>query len=145
MLDARTTRAAIHVDLGAVAMGISVGWPVRDRAHTLDCMRAGMTAHGHPRRRSTRDASRGMERSAMAKPWVDIGRYGGVGIELVLTILILGGVGHWLDTRYWGASGWGSGVGFLLGVAVGFRNLMRTAAHMQRDGEGQPRPGKPGR
>jgi hypothetical protein len=74
-----------------------------------------------------------MDRSAMARPWVEIGRYGSVGIELVLTILILGGLGHWLDTRYWGASGWGSGVGFLLGVAVGFRNLMRTAAHMQRD------------
>ena len=52
--------------------------------------------------------------------------------ELVLTILILGASAIDMDTRYWGASGWGSGVGFL-GVAVGFRNLMRTAAHMQRD------------
>ena len=69
----------------------------------------------------------------MAKPWAEIGRYGSVGIELVLTILILGGLGHWLDARYWGSSGWGTGVGFVLGVAVAFRNLMRTAAHMQRD------------
>ena len=69
----------------------------------------------------------------MPKPWVAIGRYGSAGIELVLTILILGGLGRWLDTRYWGGRGWGSGAGFLLGVAVAFRNLMRTAAHMQRD------------
>jgi hypothetical protein len=69
----------------------------------------------------------------MAKPWMEIGRYGSAGIELVLTILILAGIGHWLDGRYWGAAGWGTGVGFLLGVFVAFRNLMRTAAHMQRD------------
>jgi hypothetical protein len=69
----------------------------------------------------------------MANPWREMGRYGGVGLELVLTILILGGIGHWLDTRYWGHSGWGAGVGFVLGVAVAFRNLVRTAKGMQRD------------
>jgi len=69
----------------------------------------------------------------MAKPWLEIGRYGSVGVELVLTILILGGLGHWLDARYWGGAGWGTAVGFLLGVAVAFRNLMRTASRMQRD------------
>jgi hypothetical protein len=69
----------------------------------------------------------------MANPWRDVGRYGGVGMELVLTILVLGGIGHWLDTRYWGRAGWGAGVGFVLGVAVGFRNLLRTAKGMQRD------------
>jgi hypothetical protein len=69
----------------------------------------------------------------MAKPWKEYGRYGGVGIEFVLTILILGALGQWLDDRYWGKSGWGAGVGFLLGVAVAFRNLFRTASQMQRD------------
>jgi hypothetical protein len=69
----------------------------------------------------------------MAKPWMEIGRYGSAGIELVLTILILGGIGHWLDARYFGGSGWATGAAFLLGVFVAFRNLMRTAAHMQRD------------
>ena len=69
----------------------------------------------------------------MANPWKDVGRYGGVGIELVLTILIIAGVRHWLDRRYWGDAGWATGVGFLLGVAVGFRNLWRTAKGMQRD------------
>ncbi len=69
----------------------------------------------------------------MPSPWKELGRYGSVGIELVLTILILGGLGHWLDTRYWGGRGWGTGIGFLFGVAVAFRNLLRTAQGMQRD------------
>jgi hypothetical protein len=69
----------------------------------------------------------------MAAPWKELGRYGSVGIEFVLTILILAGLGHWLDGRYWGSHGWGVGIGFALGVAVAFRNLIRTANQMQRD------------
>ncbi len=69
----------------------------------------------------------------MAKPWLEIGRYGSVGFELVLTILIPAAIGHWLDGRYWGHGDWGGGVGFVLGMAVGFRNLIRTSSHMQRD------------
>ncbi len=69
----------------------------------------------------------------MAKPWLEVGRYGSVGFELVLTILLPAWLGHWLDTRYWGNAGWGAGAGFLIGVAVGFRNLIRTARGMQRD------------
>jgi hypothetical protein len=69
----------------------------------------------------------------MATPFKELGRYGGVGIELVLGILILAGVGHWLDGRYWGGRGYGMAIGFLLGVAVGIRNLVRVARRMQRD------------
>jgi hypothetical protein len=69
----------------------------------------------------------------MARPWMEIGRYGSVGLELVLTILIPAAFGHWLDGRYWGNGGWGAAVGFLFGVAVGFRNLIRTARGMQAD------------
>lgn len=69
----------------------------------------------------------------MAKPWKEIGRYGGVGLEFVLTILIVGALGQWLDRKYWGSSGWGLGAGFLLGVAVAFRNLIRIAGQMQAD------------
>ena len=69
----------------------------------------------------------------MAKPWNELGRYGGIGIELVLSILILGGIGHWLDQRYWRGHDWGMTVGFLLGIAVGVRNLVRAAQRMQRD------------
>ena len=64
---------------------------------------------------------------------LELGRYGGVGIELVLGVLLLGGAGHWLDGRYaHGQDRWVI-VGFLLGVAVGVRNLVRVAASMQRN------------
>jgi hypothetical protein len=69
----------------------------------------------------------------VAKPYFEIGRYGSVGLELVLTILIPAAIGHWLDGRYWHDSGYGVGVGFLIGCVVGFRNLVRTANGMQRD------------
>jgi len=69
----------------------------------------------------------------MAKPWNELGRYGGVGIELVVAILLLAGIGHWLDGRYWGGRDWGMSAGFLLGVAVGVRNLVRIAHRMQGD------------
>jgi hypothetical protein len=69
----------------------------------------------------------------MARPWKDIGRYGSVGIEFVLTILICSAIGHAWDGRYGHGGGWGLVVGFLLGVTVGFYNLVRTAQGMQRD------------
>jgi hypothetical protein len=69
----------------------------------------------------------------MTKPWRELSRYGTVGIELVLGILLLAGLGHWLDDHYWGGRGWGMGIGFLLGVAVGVRNLVRVASQMQKD------------
>jgi hypothetical protein len=69
----------------------------------------------------------------MPKPYNEIGRYGGVGIDLVLAILILGGIGHWLDRRYFGHQDYGMLVGGMLGVAVGVRNLVRAARRMQKD------------
>lgn len=61
-----------------------------------------------------------------------MGRYGGAGIEFLLTILIVSWLGHWLDGR-WPLHGWGLAAGFLLGCAVAFRNLIRIASRMQRD------------
>jgi hypothetical protein len=69
----------------------------------------------------------------VARPWKELGRYGGIGIELVLAMLILGAIGHWLDQRYWHGHDWGMTVGFFLGIAVGVRNLVRAARRMQRD------------
>jgi hypothetical protein len=69
----------------------------------------------------------------MAKPYNEMGRYGGVGIDLVVSILILGAIGHWLDVRYLGNHDYGMIVGGLLGVAVGVRNLVRAGQRMQRD------------
>jgi F0F1-type ATP synthase assembly protein I len=87
--------------------------------------------------RSRRDArqagGKAPKHGAVARAWKEIGRYGSVGVELVLTILIVAGLGHWLDSLYGGGRGWGTAIGFLLGAAVAFRNLMRTAREMQRD------------
>jgi F0F1-type ATP synthase assembly protein I len=69
----------------------------------------------------------------MTRSWKELGRYGGVGIELVLGILILSAIGHWFDTRYGGGRDWGMAIGFFLGIAVGVRNLMRVASNMQKD------------
>ena len=69
----------------------------------------------------------------MAKPYNELGRYGGVGIDLVVSILLLGALGHWLDGRYFGGHDYGMMVGGLLGVAVGVRNLVRAARRMQKD------------
>jgi hypothetical protein len=68
----------------------------------------------------------------MSAPWNAVGRYGTAGLELVVTIGLLTWAGHWLDVRF-GFGGWGLGVGFVVGAAVAFRNLLRTAKSMERD------------
>jgi len=65
-------------------------------------------------------------------PWKDYGRYGSVGLELLLSIAVGYYGGRWLDGRF-GAHGWLTLVGFLAGVTVGFRTLFETAKHMRRD------------
>jgi Putative F0F1-ATPase subunit Ca2+/Mg2+ transporter len=69
----------------------------------------------------------------MAKPYKEMGRYGGVGIDLVLAILLLGALGHWLDGKYFAGHDYAMLAGGLLGVAVGVRSLVRAAKRMQHD------------
>ena len=61
----------------------------------------------------------------MAKPWMEVGRYGSVGLELVLTILIPAGIGHWLlgsvDFQVFGLLILGSVPGILLGSYAAVR------------------------
>jgi Putative F0F1-ATPase subunit Ca2+/Mg2+ transporter len=63
----------------------------------------------------------------------NIGRYGTAGLEVVVGIV--GGffIGRALDTLWFGAHGYGTAAFVLLGVAAGFRNLFRSAKHMQQD------------
>ncbi len=65
-------------------------------------------------------------------PWREYGRYGTVGIELIVSM----GLGYYggraIDVRV-GGGGWVTFVGFLLGVAVGFRSIFVAARYMQRD------------
>jgi ATP synthase protein I len=67
------------------------------------------------------------------KPWREYGRYGSVGIELVLSIMLGWYVGHWLDGKIAGGHGWLTATGFVLGVYAGFRALFMAASYMQQD------------
>jgi F0F1-type ATP synthase assembly protein I len=62
------------------------------------------------------------------KAW---GKYGGLGIELLLSIAVGYYVGLFLDRRF--GTHWIAFVGFLLGCYAGFRALFRAAKRMQRD------------
>ena len=75
--------------------------------------------------------------SRMGKPYKEMARYGGVGIDLVLAILLLGALGHWLDGRYFPGHDYGMLTGGFLGIAVGVRSLVRAARGMQKDIEAE--------
>ena len=66
------------------------------------------------------------------RPWKEYGRYGSVGIELVLSILIGFYGGRWLDTRFGGGRGWLTLVGFVVGVYAGFRQIFRASKEIER-------------
>jgi hypothetical protein len=67
------------------------------------------------------------------KPWKDYGRYGSVGIELVLSIMLGWYGGQWLDGKVGGGHGYITAVGFLVGVYAGFRALFAVAKKMEKD------------
>jgi F0F1-type ATP synthase assembly protein I len=69
------------------------------------------------------------------RPWKAYGRYGSVGIELVLSILIGVLGGRWLDERYAGGHGWLAIAGLVVGVYAGFRQVFRAAKEIQRETE----------
>lgn len=74
-----------------------------------------------------------MPRNRSNKPWKAYGRYGSIGIELVLSILLGYYGGHWLDGKVGGDKGYITAAGFLIGVYAGFRSLFAVAKKMQRD------------
>jgi len=65
-------------------------------------------------------------------PLRDVGRYGTVGIELLVSMALGYYGGRWLDDR-WGAHGWLTGVGSFLGVAAGFYSIWKASQSMQND------------
>lgn len=69
------------------------------------------------------------------RPWKAYGRYGSVGIELVLSILIGVYGGRWIDERYAGGHGWVTIAGLVVGVYAGFRQVFRAAKAMQREAD----------
>jgi F0F1-type ATP synthase assembly protein I len=70
-----------------------------------------------------------------------LGRYGTLGIEIVLSILFGYWVGHWADGKL-GTHGWLSVVGFVLGVAAAVRAVVTTAKRLKRDMEKEDEDGR---
>jgi ATP synthase protein I len=66
------------------------------------------------------------------RPWKEYGRYGSVGIELVLSVAIGFYGGRWLDTRFGGGRGWLTLLGFVVGVYAGFRQIFRASKEIER-------------
>jgi hypothetical protein len=69
------------------------------------------------------------------KPFKEFGRYGSVGIELVLSIMLGLFGGQWADERWGGGHGWLTALGAIVGTYAGFRALFVAASHMQKDVE----------
>jgi ATP synthase protein I len=66
--------------------------------------------------------------------WKGIGRYGTVGLELVLSVLLGLFGGQFLDRRFH-TTPWLTLVGVTYGVAAGIRGLYRAAARATREAE----------
>jgi hypothetical protein len=67
------------------------------------------------------------------KPWKEYGRYGSVGIELVMSIVFGYWGGHWLDGKIGGGRGYLTALGSIIGVYAGFRAIFMVAKHMEAD------------
>jgi F0F1-type ATP synthase assembly protein I len=66
--------------------------------------------------------------------WRGYGRYGTVGIELIVTMALGYYGGRYLDARV-GGRGWVTFAGFILGIVLGFRAIFAAGRHMERDVE----------
>lgn len=89
-------------------------------------------AHGDGRSSRVDPPHPGWYRRAMK--WKAYGRYGSLGIELIVSMAVGYFIGKWLDERV-GARGWLTGLFTLAGVYAGFRALFKAAKQMERDVE----------
>ena len=74
-------------------------------------------------------------------PWRDVGRYGTVGIELILALA--GGYygGHYLDQKFGGGHGYLTAIGLLLGLFSIVRTFIKLAREMKRAAEREEKQG----
>jgi ATP synthase protein I len=74
--------------------------------------------------------NRGFSFSRSAKSLQDsassAGPAAGASYTLVGGILVLGGIGYAVD-KWWGTAPWGLVIGLVLGIVVGFYDLVKTA------------------
>ncbi len=71
---------------------------------------------------------------SVKQDWKGVGRYGTVGLELVLSVLVGLFGGQFLDRRL-GTEPWLMLIGLGYGVAAGIRGLYRVAARATREAE----------
>jgi len=57
--------------------------------------------------------------------------YSTIGIQLAVTLLLFLFIGHWLDGRY-GSSPWFILLGTVIGMGVGFYNLMKSLSELDK-------------
>jgi ATP synthase protein I len=70
----------------------------------------------------------------LKKPWKSYGRYGSLGIELILSMAVGYYAGHWLDGKLHTAP-WLALVGFAIGLYAGFRQIFRVGRQMSAEAE----------
>jgi F0F1-type ATP synthase assembly protein I len=78
------------------------------------------------------DKPEGITGSEARKMWLAASRVSYIGIFFGVAIVIGFFSGRWLDSR-WHTTPWLSLVGLLIGIASGFRELIRIAMRFQRE------------
>lgn len=73
----------------------------------------------------------------MQPSWKSAYRYGNIGLELVLSIVVGFLLGRWVDRHFLGGHGYGTAVGTLVGVYTGFRALYKLAKQAEREAEAE--------
>src|SRR5438445_6493759 len=71
----------------------------------------------------------------MQSGWKQTYRFGNIGLELFLSIVVGFLLGRWLDRRFFGGHGYGTVAGTVVGVYTGFRALYKLAKRAEREAE----------
>jgi F0F1-type ATP synthase assembly protein I len=71
--------------------------------------------------------------------WKTAYRYGNVGLDLVLSIVVGFLLGRWVDNHLLNGAPWGKIVGTIIGVYAGFRSIHKAGQQMQRDADAHDR------
>lgn len=75
----------------------------------------------------------------------EAGKYGTVGLELILSMAVGYWLGHKADGKWFGGHGYATVVGSLLGVYAGFRTLWLATKRANREAEQAEREARSGK
>jgi F0F1-type ATP synthase assembly protein I len=76
---------------------------------------------------------------ATSSSWKTAYRYGNVGLDLVLSIVVGFLLGRWVDRHFLEGHGYGTVIGTIIGVYAGFRSLYKVSKQAQRQAEAEDR------